>query len=91
MEAQSKNRVSITIMGEEYLLKGSSSAEQMQKVGRYVDQLMKALAENNMYLSRHKIAVLAALNIADELFKVKGPQTFTPPGAKEEKTDHELA
>jgi len=43
----------------------------MLKVGQYVDQLMKKLANNNMQMSKHKIAVLAALNLADELIKLK--------------------
>jgi len=59
------------IMGEEYMLRGSSSPEMMLKVGQYVDQLMKKLANNNMQMSKHKIAVLAALNLADELIKLK--------------------
>ncbi|HSW35698.1 MAG TPA: cell division protein ZapA [Candidatus Limnocylindrales bacterium] len=65
------NKVTVTIMGEEYTLKGNSTPETMQQVSRYVDRLMKMLAENNTQMSKHKIAVLAAINLADELFKLK--------------------
>lgn len=71
MEEKEKNRVTISILGEEYILRGSSSAEEMHRVGNYVDSLMKTLSESNIQMNRHKIAVLAALNLADELFKLK--------------------
>ncbi len=71
MEEKGKNRVTVNIMGEEYVLRGSSSTEDMYRVGRYVDQLMKSLAEKNIQMSKQKIAVLAALNLADELIKFK--------------------
>ncbi len=66
-----KNRVTVTIMGEEYILRGSSSPEEMHRVGRYVDRLMKTLSEKNVQMNRQKIAVLAALNLADELIKLR--------------------
>ncbi len=71
MEEKAKNRVTVKIMGEEYILRGSSSTDDMYRVGRYVDQLMKSLAEQNIHMSKQKIAVLAALNLADELLKLK--------------------
>ena len=71
MEDKGKNRVAVHILGEEYVLKGSSSTEEMYRVGLYVDQLMKSLAEKNVQMSKQKVAVLAALNLADELLKLK--------------------
>ncbi len=71
MEENEKSRVTVHIMGEEYILKSTAPPEKMLSVGRYVDQLMRSLAENNHQMSRQKIAVLAALNLADELLKLK--------------------
>ncbi|MDY6825666.1 MAG: cell division protein ZapA [Bacillota bacterium] len=71
MEEKEKIRVTLTIMGEAYILRGSSTPEQLQRVGRYVDHLIEELAERNVQVSKHKIAVLAALNIADELLRLK--------------------
>lgn len=71
MEDIDKSRVTVMIMGEEYILKGSSTPEQMQRVGQYVDKLMKSLSEKNIQMSKHKVAILAALNLADELLKLK--------------------
>ncbi len=71
MEDKEKNRVTVHIMGEEFILRGSSSPEEMYNVGRYVEHLMRSLAEKNLQMSKHKIAVLAALNLADELLRLK--------------------
>ncbi len=71
MEDKEKSRVTVHIMGEEFILRGSSSPEEMHKVGTYVDRLMRSLAEKNVQMNRHKIAILAALNLADELLKLK--------------------
>jgi len=71
MDDREKSRVILTIMGEEYVLRGTSSPEDIHRVGRYVDDLMRKLTEKNVQMSRHRIAVLAALNIADELLKIK--------------------
>jgi cell division protein ZapA len=41
----------------------------MLRVAEYVDRSMRAVAEKAAHLSTAKVAVLAALNIADELFR----------------------
>lgn len=82
MEDKSKNRVTVNIMGEEYILRSSSSPEYMHRVGRYVDQLMKSLAEKNVQMSKQKIAVLAALNLADELIRFQETGRETVVGRK---------
>lgn len=74
MESKEKSRVTVSIMGEDYVLRGTSSADEMDRVGRYVDRLMRKLAESNIQMSRHRVAVLAALNLADELLKLKTEQ-----------------
>lgn len=71
MEEKNKCRVTVHIMGEEFIIRGSSSSEEMYNVGRYVDSLMRSLAERNLQMSSHKIAVLAALNLAEELLRLK--------------------
>jgi len=66
-----KNRVTVEIMGEEYTIKGSGLPKSMEQAARHVDELMRSLAEKNRQLSSYKIAVLAAINLADELLKLK--------------------
>jgi len=68
---ESKRRITINIMGEEYAIRGSSSPEHLQKVAEHVDSIMQQLSESNPHMSRHKIAVLASINLADELLRLK--------------------
>ena len=62
------NRVTMTICGQDYTLVADESAAYMQKVGALVDQKMNELLEG-AHVSRHDAAVLAAINLADELYK----------------------
>lgn len=64
------NRVTMNICGEEYTLVADETAAYMEKVGALVDARMRDLVENAR-VSRNDAAVLAAINIADELFKAQ--------------------
>ncbi len=66
---QQKKTVRVTIFGDEYPLRGDADTEYMLKVAEYVDRSMRAVAEKAAHLSTAKVAVLTALNIADELFR----------------------
>lgn len=62
------NRVTMTICGQDYTLVADESAAYMQKVGALVDAKMTELMDS-AHVSRHDAAVLAAINLADELYK----------------------
>jgi len=66
---QQKKTVRVAIFGEEYPLRGNADTEYMMKVAEYVDRSMRAVSEKAGHLSTAKVAVLAAINIADELFQ----------------------
>jgi len=59
----------VEILGQEYRVKGDSDAERIAMVGRYVDQKMRQLTKGSSLASSTKVAILAALNIADELYE----------------------
>lgn len=64
--------VDVEIFGGSYSVKGDADPEYVRQLARYVDDKMRILARKSPYTSTpHKIAVLAAINIADELFKLK--------------------
>lgn len=50
---------------------GKASATYLQTVSKYVDGKMREVANGNTRLDTAKIAVLAALNIADEFYQLK--------------------
>ena len=59
----------VQIFGQEYKIRGFEDKSYVEKVAGYVDGKMGELAEGSSSLSRERLAVLAALNIADELFQ----------------------
>lgn len=64
------NRVTMNICGEDYTLVAEESAVYMEKVGTMVNDKMTELMESAR-VGRTDAAVLAAVNITDELFKAQ--------------------
>ncbi len=65
----------VEIFGTSYTVKGDEDPEYVQSLARYVDEKMRALQKKSpSTVSAQKIAVLAAVNIADELFKLRRRQ-----------------
>jgi len=61
----------IQIYGKVYSLKSSSSEVDAEEVAAYVDSRMKELANARSKTSTLDLAILAALNIAQELMELK--------------------
>jgi cell division protein ZapA len=59
----------VQIFGQEYKIRGFEDKSYVEKVAGYVDGRMKELAQSSSSLPPERLAVLAALNIADELFQ----------------------
>ncbi|MGF7186768.1 cell division protein ZapA [Desulfitispora alkaliphila] len=66
-----KIKVKVEIHGQEYTMKGSGSPEYFKSLADYVNQKMGAISQRATHLSSTKVAVLTALNIADELAKLQ--------------------
>lgn len=64
-----KNKVEVRIAGKDYTLAGVESDEYIQKIGLYIDKKMNEIMKQNNKLSTSMIAVLTALNVADDFFK----------------------
>ena len=62
------NRVTMNICGEDYTLVAEETAEYMEKIGSLVDQRMREVIDKT-HVGRNDAAVLAAVNLADELTK----------------------
>jgi cell division protein ZapA len=66
-----RNKVEVKIGGKDYTLVGSESDEYIQRVALYIDRKMNEVAKSNNNLSTSLVAVLTAINVADDLFKVQ--------------------
>jgi cell division protein ZapA len=63
------NTVKVEINGSEYRIRGDADPEQIREIAHYVDSKMKEVASETSLGSSLKVAILAALNIAGELFQ----------------------
>ncbi len=70
-EKKNKSNVTVRIFGSEYPLSGVQDPRHVEELARYVDAKMTDISKSSGVLSSGKIAVLAVLNIADELFKLR--------------------
>lgn len=61
--------VTVTIFGREYTLKGDTDQDYVRQVADFVDQRMREVAKSSAVASTAKVAILAAVNIADELLR----------------------
>jgi cell division protein ZapA len=61
------NRVKVEIYGQSYTMSGDLDESYVQKLARYVDEKMNAVAEATQTVDSVRVAVLAAMAIADEL------------------------
>ena len=66
------NFVKVTIYGQEYTIKAPADATYIKNIAEYVDQKMREIQEElNTPQVPAKVAILAAMNIADEYFAIK--------------------
>jgi len=66
--------VEVYILGQKYTVKGDASEEYIMKLASYVDEKLKEVHSSIPNITPVKASILAALNIADELFKMKNDQ-----------------
>lgn len=66
-----KKRVEVEICGDKYIIKGDADHKHILQVADYVDIKMNMIAQRSPHLTVKQVAVLAALNIADELYKLQ--------------------
>jgi cell division protein ZapA len=81
----SVNRVAVSIFNEEYVVKGEENPEYIEMLASFVDRRMKMIQQRNPNLSSTKVAVLTALNLADELNKLQEDYDELAKNLEEEK------
>ena len=70
MEEPKKNVV-VDIFGTEYVVRGEGDGSYIKEVAAYVDSKMRAISATTSNVSSLKVTILTALNLADEVFKLK--------------------
>lgn len=78
-------KLTVEIFGETYALKGDLEAERVKKIAAMVDERMKQVSKADSRLSPSKVAVLAALNLADDFLRLEHDYRQLIQMVKEEK------
>ena len=63
--------VRVQIFGSGYRITSDTDPEHIREVARYIDQKMREVASAFTLRSPLKTAILTAVNLADELFKIE--------------------
>ena len=63
--------ISVEIYGQRYPIRSGLDEEYVERLARYVDQKMRVAADSTPTGDQLRLAVLAALNMADELFRCR--------------------
>ena len=66
-----KYKVKVEVFGENYSLKSDIEIDRVVKVAALVDERMKKIAKANLCLPPNRVAILAALTIAEELLQLE--------------------
>ena len=69
--AEKANQVQVEIFGQTYSVKSGGDAAYVKKLAAFVDEEMKDVSRASGAVDRLRVAVLAALNLADECFRLR--------------------
>ncbi len=66
--------VEIEVYGQRFSLQGGSDETYVQELATFVDEQMRTLTQSMKTGTPTKLAILAAINIADQLFQLQRQQ-----------------
>lgn len=69
--ADKANHVQVEIFGQTYSVKAGNDPGYVEKLAAYVDEEMKDVSRASGAVDSLRVAVLAALNLADECFRLR--------------------
>ena len=85
--AEKAGLVQVEIFGQTYSVKSGGDAAYVQKLAAFVDEEMKDVSRASGAVDSLKVAVLAALNLADECFRLRqdAEDKHAPGGSPDER------
>lgn len=70
MVGQDKNRLTVSIYGQNYTIVGNESSEYIRTLAGIVEEKMHRVGQGNARLDTVKLAILSAINIADDYYRL---------------------
>lgn len=74
LSTEPPSTTAIEIFGEVYRVRGNEDPQRLQELAELVDRKMRDVAQHVNTADTARIAILAALNLADELFRAQEQQ-----------------
>ena len=71
MTTPPKKTVRVVIAGDEYTLRTDQTSDYTRSVAEHVDKAVQEIVGGGAVVESHKAAILAALQITDELFRAR--------------------
>lgn len=66
-----KKTTEISIMGQKFMIRSESNDDYVQQVADFVDEKIGEVMQSTKSVASLNVAILAAMNIADEYFKFR--------------------
>lgn len=67
--SEKRHVVRVSIVGDDYTIRSDATPEHTRAVADYLDRAIRRVLESSTSIEKHKAAILAALQITDELFR----------------------
>jgi cell division protein ZapA len=67
--SEKRHVAKVSIVGEEYTIRSDATPEHTRAVAAYLDREIRKVLGANALIETHKAAILAAMQITDELFR----------------------
>lgn len=77
------NVVRVTIAGEEYKLRAQATPEYTRQCADYLDQVIREIRDQTGQMEAQRLAILAGLALADQLFQARREGDQSRSGAVE--------
>lgn len=71
MSSARKHVVKVRIIGEEYSIRSEAPPDRVRAVAEHVDRIIRQVMGGGTVIEAHRAAILAALQITDELFEAR--------------------
>jgi cell division protein ZapA len=72
--SEKRSSVKVTIVGQELTIRSDASPEHTREVAAYVDKTIRGIMNSGAVIESNRAAILAALQITDELFRARTVQ-----------------
>lgn len=72
--SEKRSSVKVSIVGQDLTIRSDATPEHTREVAAYVDRTIRGIMNSGAVVESNRAAILAALQITDELFRARATQ-----------------